>query len=216
MSAARYDLGAVSAYAIAVKHGYKGTEAEWLESLKGAAGPAGKDGVSPTATVQETSAGAVVVITDAEGTTTATLENGFTPVPEFRKVDGNEYLYITTKDGGTVSARVNGTDGTDGEDGVSPEVEMTPITGGTRLSIIDAMGTHNADIMNGTNGTDGTSPTAAVQQTATGATITITDKTGTTTANITNGDDYVLTSQDKTDIADLVYAMIPQLDNVGM
>ena len=37
------DLGAVTAYALAVKNGFTGTEAEWLASLKGA------DGVSPTA-----------------------------------------------------------------------------------------------------------------------------------------------------------------------
>ena len=37
------DLGPVSAYALAVKNGFTGTEAEWLASLKGA------DGVSPTA-----------------------------------------------------------------------------------------------------------------------------------------------------------------------
>jgi hypothetical protein len=34
----RMDLGAVSAYAIAVENGFEGTEAEWLESLKGASG----------------------------------------------------------------------------------------------------------------------------------------------------------------------------------
>ena len=32
----------LSAYSIAVKHGYEGTEAQWLETLKGAQGPAGK------------------------------------------------------------------------------------------------------------------------------------------------------------------------------
>ena len=37
------DLGAVTAYALAVKNGFTGTETEWLASLKGA------DGVSPTA-----------------------------------------------------------------------------------------------------------------------------------------------------------------------
>ena len=47
-------------------------------------------------------------------------------------------------------------------------------------------------------------------QTSTGATITITDASGTTTADIANGakgdpgDDYVLTAQDKTDIAAIV------------
>ena len=32
----------LSAYSIAVKHGYEGTEAQWLETLKGEQGPAGK------------------------------------------------------------------------------------------------------------------------------------------------------------------------------
>lgn len=76
-------------------------------------------------------------------------------------------------------------------------------------------------------GTDGYSPSASVAQTDTGATITITDKSGTTTATVKNGkkgatgetgpqgatgpqgpagDDYVLTSADKTQIAEAVIA----------
>lgn len=39
---------ALSAYDIAVKNGFSGTEAEWLESLKGDAGERGKDGVDGT------------------------------------------------------------------------------------------------------------------------------------------------------------------------
>ena len=58
-------------------------------------------------------------------------------------------------------------------------------------------------------GADGFSPTATVTQTASGATVSITDSTGTTTANISNGadgSDYVLTAQDKSDIAALAIA----------
>lgn len=40
----RIDLGAVTAYAIAVKNGFKGTEAAWLASLKGANGEKGEKG----------------------------------------------------------------------------------------------------------------------------------------------------------------------------
>lgn len=40
----RIDLGAVTAYAIAVKNGFKGTEAAWLASLKGAKGETGPQG----------------------------------------------------------------------------------------------------------------------------------------------------------------------------
>ena len=45
----RIDLGAVTAYAIAVKNGFKGTEAAWLASLKGAKGDTGAQGPSGAA-----------------------------------------------------------------------------------------------------------------------------------------------------------------------
>lgn len=38
----KIDLGAVSTYAIAVDNGFEGTEAEWLETLKGESGDNGK------------------------------------------------------------------------------------------------------------------------------------------------------------------------------
>ena len=66
-------------------------------------------------------------------------------------------------------------------------------------------------------GADGFSPTAAVTQTASGATVSITDKNGTTTANISNGadgNDYVLTAQDKSDIADIVLSELPTTQGV--
>ena len=66
-------------------------------------------------------------------------------------------------------------------------------------------------------GADGYSPTATVTQTQSGATVSITDKNGTTTANISNGvngSDYILTDQDKSDIADLVLAELPTTQGV--
>lgn len=42
----RIDLGAVSAYAIAVENGFVGTEADWLASLKGVKGDSGTDGTN--------------------------------------------------------------------------------------------------------------------------------------------------------------------------
>ena len=41
----RIDLGAVTAYAIAVKNGFEGTEVAWLASLKGAKGDKGEQGI---------------------------------------------------------------------------------------------------------------------------------------------------------------------------
>ena len=66
-------------------------------------------------------------------------------------------------------------------------------------------------------GADGFSPTATVTQTQSGATVSITDKNGTTTANISNGadgQDYVLTTQDKTDIANIVLGELPTTQGV--
>ena len=95
----------------------------------------------------------------------------------------------------------------DGADGVSPTVTITPITGGHQVMITDAEGERSFDVTDGEPGADGFSPVATVTQTQTGATISITDKAGTTTAQISNGakgdpgDDYVLTAQDKAEIA---------------
>nr|DAH19283.1 MAG TPA: hypothetical protein [Bacteriophage sp.] len=61
----RVDLGATTAYAIAVKNGFEGTEKEWLASLKGDTGAKGADGVSPTVTVENIDGGHRVTFTDA-------------------------------------------------------------------------------------------------------------------------------------------------------
>ncbi len=69
----------------------------------------------------------------------------------------------------------------------------------------------------GATGADGYSPTATVTQTANGATVSITDKNGTTTANISNGvngSDYILTAQDKSDIANIVLGLLPTTQGV--
>ena len=46
--------------------------------------------------------------------------------------------------------------GMDGQDGVSPTVSVTEITGGHQVSITDAQGTETFDVMNGADGQDGT------------------------------------------------------------
>jgi len=81
---ASINLGRVqgySAYEIAVQNGYTGTEQEWLASLKGTNGTNGQDGVSPAVTVarNQEDTGAVITVTDATGTTTATVNDGTTP-----------------------------------------------------------------------------------------------------------------------------------------
>ena len=69
----------LSAYEVAVKNGFVGTESQWLESLKGASGEDGKngtDGYSPIANVTKSGKTATITITDRRGTTTATISDG--------------------------------------------------------------------------------------------------------------------------------------------
>lgn len=71
-----------SAYEIAVDNGYPGTEQAWLASLKGdkgdigASGKDGADGFSPVAKVEKSGSVVTITITDANGTTIATLTEG--------------------------------------------------------------------------------------------------------------------------------------------
>lgn len=61
---------------------------------------------------------------------------------------------ITLADGTTATFSV--TNGQDGTNGVSPTITSTTITGGHRLTIVDADGTTTVDVMDGDDGTNGT------------------------------------------------------------
>lgn len=89
-----------SAYEIAVQHGYSGSETAWLESLHGAdgakgdtgaSGKDGTDGFSPSAKVEKSGSVVTITITDANGTTIATLTEGaavdLTPYAKTAEVD---------------------------------------------------------------------------------------------------------------------------------
>lgn len=91
-------LDGASAYQIAVAHGFRGTEEEWLESLRGepgkdgAPGQPGKDGYSPVKGID--------YFDGKDG------KDGYTPVKGIDYFDGNDGQ--------------PGKDGADGKDGYSP------------------------------------------------------------------------------------------------
>lgn len=68
-------------------------------------------------------------------------EDGYTPQ---KGVD-----YFDGEDGEDGYTPIKGKDYFDGEDGISPVVEVTPITGGHRVTITDANGRKYFDVMNG-------------------------------------------------------------------
>jgi hypothetical protein len=79
-----------------------------------------------------------------------------------------------------------------GVDGVSPIITVAPITGGHRITITDANGTHTVDVLDGENGDAGRG-IVSVQKTGTAGlvdtyTITYTDNT-ISTFTVTNGKD---------------------------
>ena len=151
-----------SAYEVALDNGFVGTEEEWLASLVGPAGEIGpvgpqgvpgvpgkdgeqglpgrdgidgkpgKDGISPTATVEPNSEGAVISITDKNGTTTSQVYNGSNGLPG-----------------------ADGIDGKDGQDGFSPTVEVTDTETGVLLTITDSTGTKTATVNDGPAGPQG-------------------------------------------------------------
>ena len=82
-----------------------------------------------------------------------------------------------------------------GSSGISPIVNVTPITNGNKVEIVDAEGTKVFNVLNGTNGIDGTngvdgvSPTLSVEAITGGHRVTITDVNGTQSFDVMDGQD---------------------------
>jgi len=89
--------------------------------------------------------------------------------------------------------------GAPGEDGYSPSVTITNITGGHRITITDKTSTHTFDVMDGTPGTpgapgapgapgeNGISPDVTVTNITGGHRVTITDATGSESFDVMDG-----------------------------
>lgn len=126
------------------------------------------DGVSPTVTVTDITGGHRITVTDATGTKTFNVMDG---TPGAQGVDGGYYTPVVTQviSGSMHIAFVPSDDsmpvippveiplpaGEDGQDGVSPTVSVTDITGGHRVTITDASGPKTFDVMDGEDGSGG-------------------------------------------------------------
>ena len=129
------------------------------------AGEDGQDGKSPTVTVTDITGGHRITVTDATGTKTFNVMDG---TPGAQGVDGGYYTPVVTQviAGSMHIAFAPSNDsmpvippveiplpaGEDGEDGVSPTVSVTDITGGHRVTITDASGQKTFDVMDGGGG----------------------------------------------------------------
>ena len=178
-------------------------------------------------------------------------EDGFSPIVTVTEITGGHRISIQDKTHTATFDVMNGTDGTDGDDGddgVSPTVQIAQIAGGHRVTITDKRNPSGVsfDVMDGADGetpeisvdddagkhtilvndeplttifdgSNGVSPTVSISAITGGNAVTITDATHPNgqTFNVMNGQDgqdgsdYVLTAQDKSDIAALVLADLP-------
>lgn len=126
-------------------------------------GGTGADGFSPIAKVTQTEEGAIISITDKNGTTSAEIKNGITPTASVVKIENGYRVSITDSNGPTNA------------DIIVPTAKVGTIENGKRITITDSSGETTADII---------VPTAKVEETDDGCTITITDKNGATSTDI--------------------------------
>ena len=197
----------LSAYEVAVKEGFEGTESEWLESLKGEVGETPDISIGTTQTLP---AGSNAIVTKS-GTTENPIFSFGIPRGIQGTIGATPDLQIgTVQSGNESSATITGTaeepilnlvlekgdkgsTGSAGQDGISPTVTTSKSGKVTTIEIVDKNGTHTATIndgndgINGNNGSDGFSPSASVSKSGSVATISITDKNGTTTTTISDG-----------------------------
>ena len=154
-------------------------------------GEPGENGVSPTASVTQTTTGATITVTDARGTTTANLTNGqngdpgISPTITITSITDGHRVTITDADGTHSFDVMDGTDGDNGR-GIASVVLNSDYT--LTFTYTDGT-TYTTSSIRGTKGDDGYSPIASVNKVGNVATITITDEIGTTTATVNDGED---------------------------
>lgn len=140
----------LSAYASAVKHGYTGTEEEWIASLKGDTGATGATG-SGIASIEKTGTSGntdTYTITMDDGTTstfTVTNTTGISSVQKTATAGLVDTYTVTFSDGTTGTFTVtNGAKGDKGDTGDTGATGATGETGNGIASIALVSGTHAA------------------------------------------------------------------------
>lgn len=143
-----------SAYEIAVEHGFKGTEEEWLETSRG---PAGRGVKGIYQYVREDGTVEFRLYYTDDTYTTLNPEDVFNGKSAYEIAvahgfEGTEEEWLESLSGGGSGG---GADGKDGEDGFSPTISVSTITGGHRITITDKDGKKTVDVMDGVDGEDG-------------------------------------------------------------
>lgn len=205
----------LTAYGIAVKHGYEGTEEAWLATLVGPAGrpgepgPPGPQGAPGSVEFDSLTEEQLALLRGEpgppgqDGKDGEPGADGFSPVVSITEINGGHRVTITDANGAKTFDVLDGVDGqggSPGKDGVSPTVTVIAITGGHRVTITDANGTKYFDVMDGKDGSgggtgggadgeDGFSPIVTITQIEGGHRITIEDLNGPQSFDVLDGKD---------------------------
>ena len=178
----------LSAYAIAQKHGYNGTESEWLASLKGDKGDTGAQGIQG----EKGDKGDT-------GDTGAKGDKGETGAQGIQGEKGDK-----GDPGADGAPGKDGADGAPGKDGADGHTPVITATKSGKVTTIKSDGEEIATVNDGKDGAPG-------KDGADGKPGEKGDKGDTGDP----GSDYVLTDADKSEIAALVLAQIPDGDEVA-
>lgn len=149
---------------------------EYLFELTGATGPQGPQGIPGSG---EDGVG----ITDISYTSTDAQGNYIYTVTL-----SNSQTYTITSPRGPIGA--TGQTGAAGNDGFSPSISVTDITGGHRVTVTNASGSSSFDVLDGQTGaagSDGFSPTISVENITGGHRVTITSASGSSTFTVMDG-----------------------------
>lgn len=163
-------------------------------------GEKGEPGFSPIANVRQTANGAIISITDEQGTTTATVTNGqpgVSPSASVTQTASGAVIEITDANGTTTANVSDGEPGSDGQNATITIGSVTSLSYGSTPTVTNT-GTPTNAVLNwgipegqrgeqGIQGEPGINAQAYVTQNTGSATITIEDADGTTTATVYDG-----------------------------
>lgn len=146
----------------------------------------------PSAVVSQTAAGAILTVSDHNGTTTASIKSGAdgtdgeTPTISTASIEGGNSVTFGTSAGFWT---INIFNGTDGAAGVSPTVAAETITGGNAVTFSSAAGMATINIMDGTPGANGIGVTMTTDSIEGGTALKMHSASGFVTVNVYNGKD---------------------------
>ena len=146
----------------------------------------------PSAVVSQTATGAILTLSDHNGTTTASIksgadgEDGETPTISTDSIEGGNSVTFGTSAGFWT---VNIYNGTDGAAGVSPTVAAESIEGGNAVTFTSAAGLTTINIMDGVPGANGIGVTMTTDSIEGGTALKMHSASGFVTVNVYNGKD---------------------------